>query len=190
MTPTLQPTRALRVDFTGPAIAYLDNRQLTCTGVNVSSSGMLLFPPERARPGQFLRLIFNLPHEWIEADALLVREASEQVRYGWGVKFLQIAPHHATELQRYILERAGTGKRRPGQPPPVRTASRPVRPKRRRQETAPKFDVKDVTPFDEVELRRTENFGDDETPVRELYQEALGQLDRDPKLRDKGKRKG
>jgi len=65
---------------------------------------MLIYPPAEGRPGQFLRLVFVLPQTgfWIDADAVLVREAAEQATYAWGLRFLLLAPQAETEIERYV----------------------------------------------------------------------------------------
>ena len=89
-------------------------RTLDCKAANLSASGMLLYPPARARPGLPLRVVFSLPalEERLELDATLVREGTAGGRYAWGVAFTEVAPQVGTLLRTYV-RRAIRGESEP-----------------------------------------------------------------------------
>lgn len=104
--------RPPRVTFEGETIAYLDNRQLLCRAGNISITGMLIYAPNnQGRPGQFLRLVFTLPGlgEWVDADAVIIREALEQVQPAWGVQFLQVPSFFQPKLLAFINDQLKKG---------------------------------------------------------------------------------
>ncbi len=170
--------RAPRVEFTGETIAYLGNRQLVCDAVNLSASGMLI--AERAaagheapRPsrGQFVRLVFSLKastDRFLDADAVVVRVASEQERPAWGVQFVSLPGHVSAAIGVYVGNRITESARLAGRLARQRQSSPPWRETER-----------DVTPADLLDASGSRSFGEDSTPLRELYREALAEVERE-----------
>ncbi|MCA9670778.1 MAG: PilZ domain-containing protein [Myxococcales bacterium] len=141
-----------RVVYNGEAVVYAAERQLACRARDLSTSGMLIFPPARARPGLQMRIAFSFPGmgEQMVVQATLVREAMVEGHYAWGVRFDAMAPHMGTMLRTFVRRMmrgepepdlamsaaaqpliAGTGAAigapagRPPGAPPAASASRP-----------------------------------------------------------------
>ena len=178
---TTEQARAPRVDFPGETIVYVGNRQVVCDAVNLSASGMLIAeraPGERdtARPaidplqlrhGQFMRLVFSLkskPDRYIDADAVVVRAATERGRRSWGLQFVSLPGHVSAAIGVYVGNRITEAARMAG-----RLA---------RRNEAWKGVTRDVTPADLLDASGSSSFGEDGTPLRELYREALAEVER------------
>lgn len=152
-----EQVRAPRVPFDGEALAFVGNRRLPCRAGNLSATGMLLFPTEQTLPGQFLRVVFNLGQEkWIDADAVVVREAREQHAYACGVQFIHIAPHLAAPLGTFIRSLLSDDEHSQGQ-----LARRPVR--------GGAAAAAETSPIDRLLQDGQVYFSDEATPVRECY---------------------
>ena len=176
--------RAPRAPLDAETVVFLNNRQLVCQAGNISRSGMLLYPPERGRVGQYMRLVFALPGAGhLDADALLVREAKEHQRYAWGVQFLQAPAHVQQLLDGYVT---GQTAKRPEAAPARRSARAKVVNSRlddgwdKALRDVPAVDVK---PADEEPPLHDEYANNDPTPLRRLYRKALDELFRRRKPR-------
>ena len=138
---------------------------------------MLLYPPERGRVGQYMRLVFALPGAGhLDADALLVREAREQKWYAWGVQFMQAPAHVQQILDGYV---SGRTAKKPAAPPRRSTPSTEVTNSRVDGEwdkALRDIKVADVKPADEDPPLHDEYANNDPTPLRRLYRKALDEL--------------
>jgi len=139
-----------------------------------AASGMLIAERSSTAPmplkrGQFMRLVFSLKAEarrYVDADAVVVREAAEQRRRAWGVQFVSLPTHVGAAIGGYVGDRITEAARAAG--------------KLARQGATAAFEEaeRDVTPADSLDATPS-SFGDDGTPLRELYREALAQVARE-----------
>jgi hypothetical protein len=181
---TTEQVRAARVDFLNKAVVYAGNQQVVCDAINLSSTGMLIAERAAALPrastggraaalqlqrGQFMRVVFCLKASagrFIDADAVVVRVATERPRRAWGVQFISLPDHVTTEIGSYVGNRVTEAARAAG------------RAARHAGQEGWRKEVRDVTPADLLAASGS-TFGEDGTPLRELYREALQQVEKE-----------
>ena len=93
-----------RVEFEKRVLVYANARTLACQTNDLSMSGMLVFPPTRARPGLALQVRIDLPGltESLDVEGVLVREAVVGRRYAWGLKFTRLQRRASTLLNMFV----------------------------------------------------------------------------------------
>jgi len=107
----LEQRRSPRVPLSAEVMVYHESRQLLCDAANVSRTGMLLFPRLRLNAGRFMRVVFALPGgaDWVEVEAIQIRQALEQPALAWGIQFVN-APEQALRLLDQYVEALGGGE--------------------------------------------------------------------------------
>lgn len=93
-----------RSSYSATAVVFLGNEQFTARIVNISASGVLIYPPVRRSKGTFLRLHLSLPalREMLDVDGVVVRETTHKGYYAWGVHFHDPTPDVVALLDTYV----------------------------------------------------------------------------------------
>jgi len=179
--------RPARAPSEGAVSTYLGNQHLTCQSGNISITGMLLYPPQRADPGQFMRLVFALGDgKWLDLDAVLVRIADEQPRYAWGIKFLETSDAVLERIQGYVREKFAAEPLDTSEHPAV-GFSTGTHPSVQERSYSPQPTEELPGVYLHVRGRKSEKAGeptleellrdwDTATPIEELYDRALKEL--------------
>jgi len=97
-----------RITWQARATIFVGSRQLVCEVQNLSAAAVLVVPPERIAPGQFVRLNLELPglEQKLDLDAVALREASSDGRYAVALQFLQLSQRSQTLLRTYVSSAA------------------------------------------------------------------------------------
>lgn len=117
-----------RVALSCDATVFTGMGTLTCRAVDLAEKGIGLNSPHPQKPGQYLRINFTLDgRRWLDADGVVVRQATAGRQHRLGVRFEGLDPASAEALRCYIgHDRAAMEPAGSNQPdPPIPTTAAP-----------------------------------------------------------------
>ena len=111
-----------RVSFGGIVLVRNARQQIPCQALNLSETGILVRPSERANPGHQFRVTFALPARdggWVDVEGHLVHRTWIAQRISWGIQFAGVPTVVRGKLRQYV-ETTGV----PAAPAPPRASAR------------------------------------------------------------------
>jgi len=117
-----------RAPLTSTVVAFVGDRKIDCTAMNISMAGIAVQGPKLAEAGQFLRLNFCLTTgagvpRWFDADGVVVRLAVRDDDYVVGVQFLVIEDRAAREIHGFVEHTLRAAEEAAAAPPQASAAS-------------------------------------------------------------------
>lgn len=94
-----------RVTFGGIVLVRNARQQIPCQALNLSETGILVRPSQRANPGHQFRVTFALPARdggWVDVEGHLVHRTWIARRISWGIQFAGVPTVVRGKLRQYV----------------------------------------------------------------------------------------
>jgi len=94
-----------RVSFGGVVLVRNARQQVPCQALNLSETGILVQPSQRANPGHQFRVTFALPARdggWVDVEGHLVHRTWIGRRISWGIQFAGVPTVVRGKLRQFV----------------------------------------------------------------------------------------